>query len=80
MTVRKIVEGWLRANGYEGLAGEGGGDGCGCSIDDLMPCDESGQDCVPAKRVTCAPETCTIREHCCTSAAGHDCFKPARGE
>jgi len=35
MTAREIVEKYLRDNGYDGLCGEE----CGCSIDDLMPCD-----------------------------------------
>lgn len=34
MDVAKIVEEWLRNNGYTGLCTEG----CGCSIDDLFPC------------------------------------------
>jgi len=35
MTVRDIVAAYLVANGYDGLCVYG----CGCTIDDLMPCD-----------------------------------------
>ncbi len=44
MEIRKIVEQWLRANNYDGLAG----DECGCKVDDLMPCDIPNMfTCVP---------------------------------
>lgn len=43
LNVRTIVEDWLMKCGYTGLYGEGAGDGCGCRLDDLMPCD--GVDC-----------------------------------
>jgi hypothetical protein len=34
MTIEQMVEAWLTANGYDGLAG----DDCGCFVGDLMPC------------------------------------------
>jgi hypothetical protein len=37
-SVRDIVREYLVANGYDGLAG----DECGCDLDDLMTCGESG--------------------------------------
>lgn len=50
MTVKEIVEKYLRDNGYEGLAG----DDCGCGLDDLAPCDNGfPSECVPAYRVMC---------------------------
>ena len=42
MTVREIVTEYLKANGYDGLAGEE----CGCWLHDLMPCGEYGTNCV----------------------------------
>ena len=44
MTVHEIVENYLKANGFDGLAG----DNCGCQLGDLFPCCESSLDCVPA--------------------------------
>jgi len=44
MTVNKIIQDYLRKNGYDGLAG----DECGCDIDELAPCDGPCLDCVPA--------------------------------
>jgi len=44
MTVREIVAEWLAAHGYDGLAY----DGCGCKLDDLMPCCEPGRECEAA--------------------------------
>lgn len=34
MDVQKIVETWLKANGYDGLFC----DYCSCEVEDLMPC------------------------------------------
>jgi len=42
MTVKEIVEKYLRENGYDGLYCED----CGCRLDDLIPCDWGDfQDC-----------------------------------
>jgi len=57
---REIVEWWLAAHGYDGLAG---GD-CGCLLSDLMPCDSFGCDCVPGRKVSCDPETCEYGGGC----------------
>jgi hypothetical protein len=43
MTVKKIVEERLRKDGFDGLCC----DGCGCRVDDLMPCGDVVMDCVP---------------------------------
>jgi len=45
-TVRDIVAGWLKSQGYDGLCDPGI---CGCHLDDLMPCggDFSVPHCVP---------------------------------
>lgn len=51
MTIPEIVTEWLKARGYDGLAG----DECGCKLDDLMPCGEPHLvDCVPGHRVKCS--------------------------
>lgn len=48
MDVKQIIKKWLADNGYDGLCGFG----CGCGLDDLMPC--SGCDCCqPAYKVIC---------------------------
>ena len=58
ITVTQIVFKYLTENGYDGLAG----DECGCSTNDICPCDDYGWDCVAGHRVTV--ETCTIKETC----------------
>ncbi len=45
MTVRQILEEWLKARGYDGLCHPDCG--CGCRIDDIMPCGECFDDCEP---------------------------------
>lgn len=55
MTVREIVRDYLKANGYDGLFSPGE---CGCTLDDLAPC-EGGWvgngigDCEAGYRVPC---------------------------
>jgi hypothetical protein len=41
MTIKEIVESWLKEHKYDGLWNED----CGCQIGDLMPCDEPYVDC-----------------------------------
>lgn len=58
ITVKDIVEDWLRNKGYTGLYCEE----CGCEIDDLMPCAgwQSGVDlCHPGYKKDC-PESCEV--------------------
>ncbi len=43
MTVRQIVEGYLKEYGFEGLVG----DDCGCTIEDMFSCDLYCADCEP---------------------------------
>ena len=52
MNCRKIVIDYLTANGYDGLCGEG----CGCSLNDLIPCESDCMDCVPAYKWEGTPE------------------------
>lgn len=44
MNIREIVKAWLLENHYDGLYNA---DGCGCSADDLMTCEELNDDCIP---------------------------------
>ena len=48
--VETMVAGYLRAGGYGGLYNQ---DGCGCSLDDLVPCGEINGECQAAWRVPC---------------------------
>ena len=49
MTCRDIIREYLEQNDYDGLAG----DGCGCGLDELFLCTESGLDCLPAIKSAC---------------------------
>ncbi len=43
MNIKEIIAKYLEDNGYDGLCCED----CGCQKDDLFPCDNPGEDCVP---------------------------------
>ena len=45
-TLKDIVKDYLIANKHDGLCC----DGCGCGIDDLMPCDDPRSWCCPAHK------------------------------
>ncbi len=72
--VYEIITIYLRERGLDGLAG----DECGCSVDDLAPCDCINlYKCVPArKRVCVGREACGID---CEAGDGNTCFTPADG-
>lgn len=53
ISVKEIVAEWLEEKGYDGLAGEG----CGCELDDLMPCVEYSPGCVAGHAGKC-PDDC----------------------
>jgi hypothetical protein len=55
MNVKDIVREWLIAHGYTGLYCSWEQD-CGCSLDDLAPCDESFGACLPGYWVACTCE------------------------
>lgn len=42
MTVKEIVEAYLRANGFDGLYA----DECSCTVDDLEPCGYMMSECL----------------------------------
>lgn len=44
MTVKEILQTWLKDNGYDGLYHPGD---CGCSIEDLITCDDDCSNCEP---------------------------------
>jgi len=49
VTIKQIVEAYLREHNYEGLCNPF--NECGCALDDdFMSCDEPLCDCVPARR------------------------------
>ena len=49
MTVKEIVKKYLEDNGYDGLCTFD----CGCPIDDLIPCGDCFESCVPGhKKIT----------------------------
>jgi hypothetical protein len=55
MTVKGIVVGYLKENGFDGLCG----DECGCGIDDLAPCEcDAIMECKPAYKTPCKGAAC----------------------
>ena len=55
MNVKEILVKYLTENDFAGLTDPGE---CGCSIDDLAPCDGCFLDCQPAKSRACNTENC----------------------
>ena len=45
MNVKEIIQAWLKTNGYDGLYHDYLE--CGCTIDDLMPCNSCLDECEP---------------------------------
>ena len=55
MTVKKIIADYLKQNGYDGLHSHAFDDrygGCGCSIDNILICQECIGNCRPAYKHT----------------------------
>lgn len=52
-TVKEIIQEYLAANGFDGLAGSNIDGCCGCGLDDLMPCGRGIDECKPAHKVFC---------------------------
>jgi len=44
MTVKEIIEAYLREHGYDGIYAPE--DECGCHLGDLFPCGGTGEDCI----------------------------------
>ena len=57
MTCLEIIKKYLKDNGFDGLVNVDGGSGCGCALDDLIPCGECFGGCLPAYKVMC-PQPC----------------------
>ena len=76
-TIKQIIHDYLEERGFTGLCN--GDIPCGCSIDDLTPCDGDIASCEPAYKTKCKGEAC---EHLCDGYdEGGDCFttvKPVR--
>ncbi len=66
MTTKEIVKAYLEANGFDGLCNAAmPGDGCGCLIDDLMPCgDQLSQGCTAGYKVEYDKNECPCGEGC----------------
>lgn len=70
----------LEEDGYDGLCSEG----CGCGLDDFMPCGESNRECVVARAVTCTwdEDKAEGPEISCGECEGHmpggTCYQPAK--
>ena len=53
ITIREMVADWLHERGYTGLLHDY--HGCGCALDDLMPCDAPDiHECIAGYRRFCA--------------------------
>ena len=64
MTVKEIVEKYLKENKFEGLYSSE----CGCDIEDLMPCGSLIDKCIPGHRKDCGKCIDPCDEHglvCC---------------
>ena len=66
LNVHGICTEWLKAHGFDGLAG----DECGCEISDLMPCDEPMVSCEAGHKRICSE--CKDKDVCELKAA-YDC-------
>ena len=67
-SVGEIVQEYLRANGYDGLAGEN----CGCGVDDLFACGENCLDCNPAYHILSNCVNCDTK--CCAEGNVEACY------
>lgn len=54
-TVSNIVTSYLVVNGFDGLVDTNDFE-CGCSLEDLIPCDNMQISCFPGKKVPCSGE------------------------
>lgn len=69
--VKEILEEYLKANGFDGLAG----DECGCFIGDLVPCDNDPSGCVPGHKIVCTAEMAYKCDRACWCKEGESCIK-----
>ena len=52
MIVKEIIVNYLKDNGFDGLYTED----CGCTAEDLAPCDSTCMDCIPGIKIDPPPE------------------------
>ena len=80
MNVKEIVKKHLKFFGYDGLAHNCGNEGCGCGLDDLMPCDNYTGSCVPAMRFKCNQAECQMASSCVVFGEEYDgwCYRPVK--
>lgn len=77
LSVNRMVEDFLRLNGFGGLCT----DGCGCAVDDLAPCMYPSFDCIAAYKTICKGGEEFCAETCVSGpAAGHTCFRSFPGK
>lgn len=50
MTVKEIVEAYLKANGFDGLRNYH----CSCYVDELMDCVGNTGECTPGHKIKCS--------------------------
>lgn len=54
MTVKEIIEKYLKDNGFDGLYNPEDKEGCGCELGDLCPCEEDFGECKPGYKIAVA--------------------------
>jgi len=75
MNARDIVRKFLADTGCDGLTNGG----CGCGVNDLMPCEYSAGNCVPAKRVKCNRADCPNPDDCrAIDEENGWCYRPVK--
>lgn len=50
ITIKEMISVYLTEHSYDGLYYDDGADGCGCGLDDLMPCGDP-LNCVAARKL-----------------------------
>lgn len=80
MNVKDIVKKYLEFFEYDGLAGKCYNEGCGCGLNDLMPCENASPDCVPAKRFKCSQSDCPMPSSCVAFGEEYNgwCYRPIK--
>lgn len=68
--VQEIVELYLKLHGFDGLCC----DGCGCFLEDLMPCMENAVRCEPGFKVACGDCPYLGTGDCVNDPIGDDRF------
>ncbi len=64
INVKTILSEYLKQHGYDGLFNAELECGCGCTIDDLFPCEADFSECEPAYKLECPCENEGEHEAC----------------